>query len=306
MIYTKDFIKRFKKKIDLPEQSVKDFDSVADKILSNVSYLNEYNKIFKSCTPYEKAVFVKCGENLSSLAKVMAVNEYTLHGVFVISLFEELEKEYIKRNVPISVFWETAVDFCCKNRECLQNKGVSGTFVLYWYAGFMGLRRFALGRFQYDIAELPFDFTTSFGMKLEKGTPCLYIHIPSTKIPLSDEIRLDSYKRAYGFYKDLNKDGKLIFCCHSWVLEPILKDIFPKDSNIIKFMNDFEIVSIERLTAEEYRDAWRVFGPASEGNLKDWPENTSIQRAMKAHFLAGEMLGVGEGVFVFDGEKILK
>jgi hypothetical protein len=31
-----------------------------------------------------------------------------------------------------------------------------------------------------------------------------------------------------------------------------------------------------------------------------------MQRAIKKHFLKGEKLGVGEGVIVFDGEKIVR
>lgn len=306
MPYSKDFFKRFCQKTGLSEDFAREYSKAAEKINSSYYFLKEYNKIFESCRPYDRATMERAGERMASLAAVVGVNGYTLNGVLIIHCFEGLEKEYIKRGVPLEIYWDTAADFVYKTRECIENKGVVGIFVPRWYGTMMALKKLALGRFQYDRGPFPYDFSTSGGIKIKEGTPCLYFHIPSSNEPITDEVRLDSYKKAYEFFEDIRVDGNIILVCHSWLLDPALQEILPANSNVARFLNDFEIMRVERYTYDEYGDAWRIFGPLSEGDLENWPENTSMQRAIKKHFSEGKKLGVGEGVIIFDGEKIVR
>lgn len=308
MPYSKEFFTRFSQNINLSEESQEAYNRVCQILRSNKENLNEYRSIFDECKKafFERETVCNNIDKLTLLAKKINVSEYTLFGAFVIHGFEITEKEYIRRGIPMSVFWNTAKDFKYKNRECIANKGVAGIFVLSWYAGILNAAKFALGRFQYVLGEFPRDFTTSCGMEIKMGTPCLHVHIPSSKTPITDDVRMDSYKKAYEFYKDVRQGDCILLVCHSWLLDPTLEEILPETSNIVKFMKDFEIMMVEEQTAETYNNAWRIFGPAADGDIKDWPENTSMQRAIKKHFSEGKKLGVGEGVIVFDGEKIVR
>ena len=90
-------------------------------------------------------------------------------------------------------------DLRCKLIECIKCEEVPGTFVAGWYNGFFKLERFAYGRFQFEESDYgyDFDFVTKAGYRLTKGQPVIGFHIPSSGVPLTDEVRLDAYKKAY-------------------------------------------------------------------------------------------------------------
>ena len=60
---------------------------------------------------------------------------------------------------------------------------------------------------------------------------------------LSYELVQDSYQRAVEFYHD-----SMIFAAESWILSDKMDLLFAPDSNLIKFKNDFIVLS---LTKEE-------------------------------------------------------
>ena len=81
-----------------------------------------------------------------------------------------------------------------------------GTFVAGWNDGAFKMKRFAYGRFQYELCTYNWenDFVTSCGKVLKVGDTYVNFHIPSSGIPLTDEVRLASYKEAYKHYKHLS------------------------------------------------------------------------------------------------------
>ncbi len=128
------------------------------------------------------------------------------------------------------------------------------------------------------------------------------IHIPSSGEPFNREARMDSYRQAYAFFKEELGGGPLFCVCHSWLLYPEYKKILKPGSNIVDFQSDFDIIKAD---AEEFGDAWRVFGPQYTLPAADLPEDTSMRRAFKQHLLSGGTTGEGLGILIFDGEKIV-
>ena len=141
------------------------------------------------------------------------------------------------------------------------------------------------------------------GITLRPGQKVLNIHIPSSGEPFDLNARLQSYKLAYDFFKDLRGEGPLVCVCHSWLLYPEYRRVLGDSSNIISFQDDFTILEIDD---GAFQDAWRVFGPAAEGPTEQLPEDTSMQRVFKKHLLSGGKNGSALGVLVFDGERLLK
>ena len=86
---------------------------------------------------------------------------------------------------------------------------------------------------------------------------------------------MDSYKQAYEFYKEYQKDGVLYMYCHSWLLEPALEEILEESSNIIKLKRNFRVFRTDK--RDVFPDAWRVFYK-SDGSIKDYPEDNSLQK----------------------------
>ena len=96
----------------------------------------------------------------------------------------------------------------------------------------------------------------------------------------------------------------MLFCCGSWLLYPRHREFLPEKSNILRFLDDFEIVSWAE--KENFGDAWRVFGRYSELPVEQLPRDTSLRRAYADWLAAGNKTGDGYGLFLFDGEKIVR
>lgn len=58
-----------------------------------------------------------------------------------------------------------------------------------------------------------------------------------------------------------------------------------QDSNILRFQQDFEILSLEKRDA--FKDAWRVFGTEAERPLEELPRKTSVQRGFADFLILG-------------------
>ncbi len=240
------------------------------------------------------------------LAELMELSPYTVHFMLIMKCAELLKARYDAAGIEESVFWKGCDDLRCKLLECIECKGVPGTFVAGWNDGFLKMRRFAYGRFQYEVNEFNyfFDFLCSCGRRMVKGDTYINFHIPSSGIPLTDEVRLASYKEAYEHYKHMFPDGRVVFGCNSWLLYPRHREFLPKESNILRFLNDFEIVCWEQ--KHHFGDAWRVFGRYSDLAPEELPRDTKLRRAYADWLQAGNPSGSGFGFFVFDGEKIVR
>ena len=83
------------------------------------------------------------------------------------------------------------------------------------------------------------------------------------------------------------------YVCESWMLSPALGEILPETSRVRRFSERFSVVFREE-DSPAFRDwifPWAVTAPVGE-----LPEETSLQRAVKRHLLAGGKIGWAEGV----------
>lgn len=234
---------------------------------------------------------------LKIVAKKLSYSEYTLNFVFLLSLLWEAKKRYSVAGTDEKLFYDTFADLLWKNRECYECKGVYGTFVTSWFANYYFMKRIALGRFQFELSKyvFPDSFTLPSGKVLKFGDYFVNVHIPSNGIPLTDEVRKSSYMEAYEHFKGVFEGGEVIFGCESWLLYPKNREIIPEGSNILKFMDDYEIA--KSITMPVFTDKWRIFGKDADKKNKDLPEKTSLQRAYKAWFMKGHKAGMGIGFF---------
>lgn len=233
-------------------------------------------------------------------------NEYSLYLLFILNSLPALHKKYREQGIPDDVFYESMDDIRCKVNECVENKGGVGIFVPDWYDRFFKMTRFAYGRFQYE--EMTYDgndFVLSCGKTLKKGGVYINMHIPSRGIPLTDEVRMASYRAAYPHFSRLFPDGIVIFGCSSWLLYPRHREFLPAGMNILKFMGDFEMVT-GRETPDDFHDRWRIFGRYSGLPDDQLPKDTALRRAYAEWLMGGNPAGRGFGVFAFDGQMIVR
>lgn len=242
----------------------------------------------------------------AALGKILGFKEQTSEFMFVLNCTELLRQNYILAGIPDEIFWNSQADLKYKLMECIECEGVPGTFVAGWNNGYLRMRRFAYGRFQYELSTYDWEkeFVTSCGKVLKPGDTYINFHIPSSGVPLTDEVRMDSYRQAYKVVAPLFPDGKVIFGCGSWLLYPRHREFLPERLNIRRFMDDFEIVGWAE--KDSFGNDWRVFGHYSDLPCTEWPRDTALRKAYAEWICAGNKAGDAFGVFVFDGEKILR
>ena len=127
-------------------------------------------------------------------------------------------------------------------------------------------------------------------------------HIPSGS-PLKHQLCLNSYKLAYEYFKDRIRDGILPVICKSWLLYSPYIDVFGRQSNTAQFALDFQIY--DTVLHQRFADAWRIFGDDFNGNADELPSDTRIQRSFIEYIKNGGNFGMGCGILLFDGEKVL-
>ena len=184
------------------------------------------------------------------------------------------------------------------------NNGIWGTFVASWYSWFYTMHRFKLGRLQYEAVHFSGDTpVTVGGYTVKPGDTVYNMHIPSCG-SLNRAARIESYKKAYEFYKK-DLDGKpMVFRCHSWLLFPKNREILPETLNMVDFIGDFYIYDSEEY--DVFHDKWRVFAKDFEKPNSELPEDTTQRRCFKKWLLDGKKTGAGAGIFIYDGEKFTK
>jgi len=297
-----NYIQNFMDRIGIPSEAKNELLRAEQSVLSN----NEARELFskgKSMVMNENADFKEVLAEIGRLEAVLDISEYTLHFIFLINCTDILLQNYKMKRIDEQIFWDSMCDFRFKLFECKEIKGIWGTNTAPWYAGFLRMERFALGRFQYEEAAFKVETYRKKGIVLNKGDKVYNFHIPSSGVSIDKPVRFDSYRRAYDFYGCREKGGILYLVCQSWLLHDALKKILPPTSNILDFINDFDIIFCE--DHETFRNSWRVFGRYHDLPPDQLPKDTSLRKAIAEYLMAGGKLGDGYGVIAFDGSNII-
>lgn len=299
-----DFILDFMKKINFEEDAITYFSSLYSS-LSNEDWkeIKEIEAIYFSSN--DENIWViknEVFEKLTEFANQREINCYSMYMLFLLICSEKLLGEYRKNNIPDVMFYELMCDLNYKLIECKKLHNIWGTFTFSWFSYHINLKIFSLGRFQYEITKFWKDEYTYKNFTLKKDDKVYSIHIPSSG-KLDKETRLISYKKAYEFFGYKDKEIMPIVC-NTWLLFPDMDKIYDKDSNLMAFYNDFDIMS-NVIFDNAFPDAWRVFYKHFEGDADALPGDTSLQRNIKDWLKKGNKIGTGLGVILFDGEKII-
>ncbi len=295
------YYKSLLKKLPLEKEGVDFFEEVGNRIFDKHAdalqqavesyYANNFEK-----EPVEAII--------DPLAADLAVSPYTLYFVLVACASQRMAEEYERRGYEACLFEDFLRDLACKVGECHRWYGEWGlTKFIYWYPLFFKLEIFALGRLQYQPykrpnAKLPIDVG---GHSIQPEDMVYFIHIPGLG-PLTEELRMDSYRRAYAFFKEELKGRPFVLFCNSWMLYERNREFMKPTSNIVGFMNDFKIVRSFESPAQKY---WWVFDRPYEGDASVLPRDTSLRRRLAEWLENGGVPGGGEGYFLFDGEHII-
>lgn len=301
-----DFLNELMERTGFPADAFGAFQEIHTRLHEN----NAAEKAFDAvCSLYDFGVRRELLAVLDRIAEQIDASNYTIELFFFMYQADALRVRYEAADLDEQIFWDTVTDLRAKLVECRDVYGVWGSFVASWFFGFFDMTRFALGRLQFEVENFSHNGAgyTAGGYILPEGNKVINMHIPSLG-PLKPELVLDAFKRAYSFklFADVRIPGTNVmpFVCHSWLLYPPHYDFLPKHSNILKFMDCFDI--IDYAESDTFGNKWRVFGKDKDTEPALLPTDTSLRRAYAERLRTGEKTGNGFGVFLFDGENILK
>lgn len=189
-----------------------------------------------------------------------------------IRMAADLYPVFVERGISEKVYVDTFYDITIWYNQCVKKKGIPGLVEERWLSLPLRMKIFRLGRLQFEPDE---------------DRHVLHVHIPEGE-PLDDAACGESFAIAEEFFGP----EYTIFDCESWLLSPKLQKLLKPDSNILKFQNRFQI---EKIIYPFRQAEERVFGRVRE-DKEQYPESTSLQRAVKAMVLTGEDVGIGYGV----------
>jgi hypothetical protein len=218
-------------------------------------------------------------EGLEELKKVFAedTNGFKMLTCMLVCGLATHDK-YLEKGISEDIFYDT---FGCFSRFVKEHKASYDCygFDREWWT----VRQIAMEEFRIGALEFEFDVV--------KDHKVISVHIPSD-VKLSKENSDRSYAEAREFlakyYPEYKYDN---FACDSWLLSPNLKEVLDPNSQILQFQSDFQIESVNP-DATDYME-W-VFKNRGK-SLEEVPQDTSLQRKMKAYLKSDGKIGTAFG-----------
>ncbi|NLM78272.1 MAG: hypothetical protein GX173_09325 [Ruminococcaceae bacterium] len=131
---------------------------------------------------------------------------------------------------------------------------------------------------------------------LRRDDPVISVHIPHDD-PLTPDICARAYRETQALMRTCYPDfAYKAFICFSWLMDPQLRQLLRPNSNIVRFQERFHPFP----SPSSGRGIFRFVFEIEYERLEDLPENTSLERALKKHYLAGRYIYEPGGFFFPD------
>ena len=268
-LFNEEKILAFAKKYD---SMPKDVEDLVLKALKEIKNDEGYTKI-------AKAIFYCLKNNIDPAHFKPDFNE-GIKAQFVMFfpvwyMLEEFAEDMKKRNVPTEIIKPSLTPVCgCikRNKELAGEMGTSAYF--FWIYKYAKGELFRINEFEYETSK-------------KDGKDMVNIHIPAgTKLNVYENLK--SFKGAIDFfdkyYPEFKPEGMM---CESWLLSNEIEEVMGGATNISRFGDMFDKYSIgdERGDAV-FRFVYNFGAPYPP--IEDVPENTTLQRKLKAYMLSGK------------------
>ena len=293
----KEYLKEILEKFNYPQECGSLLLDCYDAIEADEQKRHTLNAALAAYKNDKNVSYFVLEEHVKKICESFPFHEYTVWLLTYLLMTSRLRELYEQKGIPLSIWRDSINDLRIKTDECWELHGIYGTFVASWFPGFFRLKRFALGRLQYEYSKFQNEeFTCSDGTVLKKGDRVLAVHIPRSEQPLSKENCDSSYEAAAKFFAGDFQSEKVVFTCSSWMLYPRNSEILHAKSNVRRFGEEYELVSVTHNAENEHPDAWRIFGVEPKGGIASLPEDSFLQRAYKSYMLDGGITGRAYGV----------
>lgn len=274
-------------KIDLAKQGVDSFNDIHSRCVDS-SFAERLKQSFAA---YDQGLDAFSAD-LQKFAAEVNIPEEVLNLYIYIRLSERTLAEYRRRGIDDEIFYDSMKDIAIDSRFYYEKCGIYGISPAphrWWITYHLGCQLFRFGRLQFNFLPAPFDFELD-GRQIKAGDVGLNVHI-SRYEPLSEEACEESYARAREFAKQYLHMPEPFFFCHSWLIHPWLTEDLPETSRIVQFQKKYKVLTVEQ---NEEAVINQVFDKKCD-EPKDYPEDTSLRRAVKSRRLGGKPMGLSLG-----------
>ncbi|MFA6948235.1 MAG: acyltransferase domain-containing protein [Eubacteriales bacterium] len=279
-------------KISLPDEAVSIFDAVYKRVVSEAGFYADYINV------RDKYFGGDCSfKYIAALAEKYSIEPYGLALAFTILYSATMRRNYCEKGYDEEIFYDSLRDLTIWSKVCRRDFGVWGLREYDWLSNQLRCEIFRLGRLQFHYQKFECDSFTKSGHTVRRGDTVINMHIPEGD-PLTVESRLDAYRRAYEFFCCGT------FVCDSWLLYPKHEQFLPKNSNVLSFMHDFDIIKDSE--SGDLHNMWRIWGRHENYDPQTLARDTSFRRAYADWLSETGKTGDGYGVFFFDGMNIIK
>lgn len=230
--------------------------------------------------------------SIREAAAEQCIPSETAELLFFLMCMKHLKVLYSHLGLSDAYYAGVASDLRSKLNECFAVKGIWGSFVALWFAGFFAMQRFVIGRLQYEIIQMP-GLMSPDGKHCFHGQTAVNVHIPSGRPLLIEDVKASMAEAACFFAKHF-PDGTVLFHCNSWLLYPGHYEMLPEDSGIRKFMNEFTVIRVD--VHDDRHDLWRLFETMEVDDPDALPQNTSLRRSYVQWLKAGKPVGSAIGI----------
>ncbi|WSQ08337.1 acyltransferase domain-containing protein [Streptomyces sp. NBC_01231] len=218
--------------------------------------------------------------------------------VFVAAL-PHTRAHHRERGIPAEVSRRTLADLGRNMAVYRRRHGRAGVQAPRWLIHHFRGELYQLGRLQFERArhgERTAPVLAAAGLDVAPGTPCLNLHVPDFRGPLSPAACDRSLARAGEFFaRHYPEETYRTVLCHSWLLDPQLRSYLPEDSNVVRFQERFRVAR-EGTEPVDTEPVQFVFGDP-ELPVESLPRRTSVERAVGDHLRAGGHWYIGHGWF---------
>lgn len=190
---------------------------------------------------------------------------------------------YEKLGLSRKIYVDTMAAFSRFVKEHMESFGTYGFDRDFWTVRQISCTLFRIGQLEYELIH-------------REGKPTLGLHIPSDadlSLPGLRESYLQARKLIGSVFPDW--DGAPIFC-QSWLLSQNLPELLPESSRILAFQRSFQIQPVEQAKSSVLLWVYKN----RDIPLAQLPEQTSLQRSLKAFLLAGGVFRDGRGYLIED------
>lgn len=195
----------------------------------------------------------------------------------------KVKGQYHKIGLSDKIYYDTMACFSRFVREHKESYGCYGFDRDFWTVRQISCRLFRIGQLEYELVN-------------RAGERCVSLHIPTDvdfQLPLLRESWLLAQEVLFRVFPEYRGAP---FVCHSWLLSPDLELLLPPMSNILAFQRSFHILPLEKPCTGVIQWVFRnpKLSPA------DYPENTTLQRRLKAFLQEGNLFHDAKGILYQD------